>query len=234
MSDSWGSLRVEVIEERIWNWSGEKLEASVPTWGQLDANGRRSVVAIFAQLCDETLVLAIQKRFFAKEAFGVLLAERYTQRLYQWFFLWGVDAHEADDLKQEIFLKFWIGQLKGMDPAQGCFSHYLHRSAYHLWVQRVYRPRRGRPLEAAGALVAPGPSPLGTAVAGECTALVEQIIDSIPDLVGAEVIRLRMNGVEAGETAMRLNTDITRVYRLLFKTRQYVRDALRQRGYDIV
>ena len=93
--------------------------------------------------CDETLVLAIQKGFFSKLAFEELLVKRYTERLYCWFFRRGTKPELADDLKQEIFCKFWEDRIRSFDPARGSFQGFLWTTARNLWVQRVKRERHG-------------------------------------------------------------------------------------------
>src|SRR5205807_924185 len=140
-----------------WAWSlaADDLQEREPGFLQECASGGVRLEQILSTdyQSDETLALAVQKQFCRKWAFVELFVTRYGSDLRRWFSRWERnyhrDYHRADDLTQELLLKFLKNpeKLEKYDPSR-TFAHWLHVVARNLWIAQVQRRRQPRPAAA--------------------------------------------------------------------------------------
>jgi RNA polymerase sigma factor (sigma-70 family) len=226
----------EALEQSLWEMTAEQLvPVGAALTSALAAQGL-DLPRLLAELSDEGLALAIQKRCFVPEAFVELFVNRYTNYLARWFYGWQADPELAADLKQEVFLRFLQSRLGSYRPAES-FRTYLYATAYHLWVERRRRVKRSDSLEVVPEPQSKGVSPEEWAQRHELAARFQTALARLPDDERA-VLELAVDGKTHDEIAAQLGRPKPWVYARLFRARRAVESELglpprprdRQRG----
>jgi RNA polymerase sigma factor (sigma-70 family) len=206
------SPRVEALDAWIWGApEGERPPRPLGLSGP-------DLAEVLRQLPDESLAVAIQKGFLLKEAFEELFVRRYTVYLGRWFYRWGSDPHLAQDLTQQLFLRFYQRRLESYQ-ASDSFQAYLWKAAYHLWIQKVHRARRPLPLVGVPEPRARDAGPEGEAVGRETEARIEAALRRLaPE--PQRVMRETMDGKKADEIAAGMGLSKRAVFMHLFRARR--------------
>ncbi len=218
----------ELLETRLWEWPAEALadwESAVRA-----ATGDRPapVRDALSWLSDETLALAVQKGFLLHATFEELFVSRYLPAIMRWLYHWRTDCHEAEELVQQLFLKFYENRLHNFH-AERSFRAYLRQALWNLWVER-YRGRRTFPLPETSDIPAPEERPEQAALRLE---LERDIQDALERLEPEErlVLSETMSGRTADEIAARTKQPKQRVFRLLFNARRHMERLLARAGH---
>jgi RNA polymerase sigma factor (sigma-70 family) len=214
------SHRTEALDALIWEGSEEELR---PREALLSAAGGLGLAAL-RELSDESLAVAIRRQFLLKPAFEELFVHRYTPYLARWFYRWGSDVHLAQDLTQQLFLRFYQRRLVSFQ-ASDSFRAYLWKAAYHLWVEKVHRVRRPHSLDHVPEPPAGGAGPVGEAEARELEQRIEKALRRLP-AEQQHVLRQTMNGRKAEEIATDLGLTKRAVFMHLFRARRRLEQAL--------
>lgn len=136
----------------------------------------RPVVSCSADGADTHLVRRAQDG--DREAFEVLV-ERHAPRLYAVVLRCCGDAHEAEEITQEAFLRAWrsLGRFEG----RARFSTWLYRIGVNESMRRLARCRPETSLDASGLEIADGgPSPTLAAEHHDLQAALEGAIAALP------------------------------------------------------
>ena len=214
--------RAETLDALIWEGPDDDLrqrEAVLSAPG-----GGTSLAAVLRELSDESLAVAIRKGFLLKPAFEELFVHRYTPYLARWFYRWGSDVHAAQDLTQQLFLRFFQRRL-GSFQAGDSFRAYLWKAAYHLWVEKVHRASRPHSLHHVPEPPAGGGGPVGEAVAREMEERIEAALRRLP-ADQQRVLRETMKGRKADEIAAEMGLSKRAVFMHLFRARRRMEQAL--------
>jgi RNA polymerase sigma-70 factor (ECF subfamily) len=148
-------------------------------------------------------------------AFDHLFASEYRRVVNIAFRVLG-DAHQSEDVAQEVFLSFY----RRHDPAAPYAAAWLHRAASHVALNTVRehkrRARRERRegLSPAGQTAATEIDPQDAATVGEQRREVRQVLGRLPAR-SAEVLILRHSGLSYSEVAAALGCGVGQVGTLL-------------------
>jgi RNA polymerase sigma-70 factor (ECF subfamily) len=182
---------------------------------------------------DEALLLRVAEG--DSEAFEVLLdrwegpAKRYACRVLG-------DAHAAEDIAQEAFLRLHRGARDWRPTAR--FSTWFYTILGNLCRDRIRRLRR-RPEEGAGRPLGEGedepadpgasvPGPLEAALEGERRDLVAEAVRSLPTHLQQAVALREFEGLKYREIAATLDCDLNEVKVLIHRGRKALAERLRR------
>ncbi len=159
-------------------------------------------------MTDPTLserALVVRARAGDEEAFATLI-ERHANRVYGALRRFGLDAQEADEVSQEVFLRAWRGLPKFEERAQ--FSTWLYRIAFNEAQRRLSRRRPAPPVagpdsqdviarlpEAASA------GPEARALDREFESVLERALGELPAELRAAVVLRDLEGLSTIEAA---------------------------------
>jgi RNA polymerase sigma factor (sigma-70 family) len=217
----------EMMETAAWQGSASVLagfEPHVPAWLELMG---LTVEQVLAEVSDEGLVLAMQKRFLWGQTLLELFHNRYEERLRRWFFRWGARADQLSDFVHDLFVKFFTNACRDYQPT-GNFRSYLWTSAYHLWLESL-RKKKPKSSSTLPEPTANGAGPVESLLEAEMNDLYDKAIQTLPP-VQQQVLRRTMAGQTAGKIAGKMALEVTAVYRALFKARRAVEEAVRKTG----
>jgi RNA polymerase sigma factor (sigma-70 family) len=225
------TVLIDRFEESVWDLDAVDLQKRECDFQEACAPAGTRLDAILAEQSDETLALAVQKRFLCKEVFTELF-QRYEHRLIAWFSRWRFSrwgtADEAFDLTQEMFLKLYRKGLATYDPSRP-FCCYLRSAAYHLWIAR----ERGRPRPVLQNDFEDVPAPGGVHQNPvldelemlEAKARLERALKQLPEGLSA-VLELCLDGLSADEIVNRFHITKQQVYRRLHRARELLAELL--------
>lgn len=175
--------------------------------------------------------LVAQARAGRQEAFSALL-RRHREPVYRTVRAYIGDASEALDLTQEVFAAAFAA-LARYDPARP-FRVWLSRIAInkcHDWARRrAVRSffTRARPIDEAGQVHDPAPTPDRAAEDRETLQRLERAIAALPANLKAPLLLRTIEGLSQAETAQALGLSEKavelRVYRARAKLTQALRD----------
>jgi RNA polymerase sigma factor (sigma-70 family) len=189
----------------------------------LDAAGC-PVAAVLAEMADETLALAIQKRFLPNLAFEELMVNRQERSLLRWLYRGTANVEEAQDLLQNLYLKLLAGHaLSKYDPNHP-FRPWLWRVVHNLWIGEMRR-HRAQAHDPDREVAATGPAPWEEAAFHETQSRVEAALRVLPE-AQERVLRQAMDGEAADAIAQRCELSKCQVYQLLFKARRQMEKLL--------
>jgi RNA polymerase sigma-70 factor (ECF subfamily) len=158
-----------------------------------------------------------------REAFAALV-ERYWGRVHRWLSAMMHQAHAAEDLTQEVFLKAWLG-LPALQ-AGSSFPSWIFRIARNCLIDAL-RGQAVHVLRLPEAVPAPGPEPLVRLQNQENAALLRQACARLPDLYRAAFLLWTVEDFSYGQIAEALEiTEQTARWRV-YKARQFLVQALR-------
>ena len=143
-----------------------------------------SALDVFEQMPDTDVMLRVQ--WGSERAFAELY-RRYYRRLQDFFYGLGRDAHMAEDLCHETFMRLW--KLRARYKATGNFAAYVFTVARHIWQERCRKARKDWRLgiqrsvenEGALALVARTPAPDESAHRSEVDERIFAVLDTLPE-----------------------------------------------------
>lgn len=133
------------------------------------------------------------------------------------------DAHAAEDVVQETFLRAWTRLPQLRDASR--LGPWLKTIAANAAVDHVRRQRTMAPLEAARHTPAPGPSHDEVVVAREEAELLHRHLDGLREVDRRALWQRDGHGVPVGELADELGMTTGSVRVLLTRARQRVRDG---------
>jgi RNA polymerase sigma factor (sigma-70 family) len=214
----------ESVNEQIWGLPPDELRAWQGPFLKHLADRGVSLGVVLSELSDESLALMFRAGFVAAEAFTALLVDRYAPYMARWLARWGTEPHQALDLVQQIYVKFFEGGLASFRP-QESFRAYLRQAVYHLWVARVVRARKHYGLDRA-------PPPVSTQLGPEQALLDREATQRIDEALGRlppreqQVVRETMTGKSADEIARTLGLRKEQVFMSLFRGRRRLEQLL--------
>jgi RNA polymerase sigma factor (sigma-70 family) len=226
--DSQHRLSGDDLERLIWKLAPDRLRKRAGPLRRRTA--LPPVAALLAGVSDEGLILAMQKGFFADEAFVELFVTRYRLRLYRWYYRWGVPCDKLDDLVHELILKFKQGRFERYLPAQSSdtFGGYLWKAARNLWLDHLKKEghrRRPGPLSDHPEPPSPEPEPDHVAIVHELTERLEAAVQLL-DQQHQAVFRLALDGMSRGDIAAELKLTKQAVSMRLFRARRFLEERL--------
>jgi RNA polymerase sigma-70 factor (ECF subfamily) len=155
-----------------------------------------------------------------------VVVERYQERIFALIFGIVRDAHEVEDVAQEVFLKVYT-RIRAFDERSQFFT-WLYRVAVNAAKDHV-KKRIRRPavaLDEADSLAGGGEDPESHAARGETSRLVREAIDALP-LRYREVLALReLEGLSYDEIASVLGISIGTVESRLHRARSRLKRKL--------
>jgi len=179
---------------------------------------------------DTDLMLRVQ--WGSDRAFAELY-QRYYRRLLDFFYGMGRDAHAAEDLCHETFLRLW--QLRVRYTVSGSFTAYLFSVARRIWLERGRQERKQWRLGVAQRLDAPGaailastdPGPGDRAYGSELAERIGAAVQELPEEQRMAFVLRTVEGMSLSDIAsvMRCPVNTVRSRRLLAIKR--LREALR-------
>ena len=214
----------ESLDRQIWDEGPDELSALEGPLSTQLADAGLSLPEVLRELSDESLALAVQKGFLGSETFTELFVTRYGPYLARWLFRWGTESHQALDLIQQLYVKFYERRLASYRGNQN-FRAYLRRAVYHLWVQKVWRPKRVGSLDEDGDVPAAGPGPEQALLDREAAERIDQALQQLRPRE-QNVVRETMNGKSADEIAHSLGLKKSQVFASLFRGRRRLEQLL--------
>jgi len=143
------------------------------------------------------------------------------------------DAHEAEDVAQEVFLRVWREAPK-WTPGAAKFETWMHRVALNLCYDRLRR-RRETPDPEAGLNVAdPAPSAGEAWLAQQRAARVRAAIEMLPERQRAAIALCHFEGVSNIEAAATLEISVEALESLLARGRRALKAALSDVASDLL
>lgn len=157
-----------------------------------------------------------------RPAFAVLV-ERYWSRLFRWLYHLTHDAHAAEDLAQETFLKAFSG-LRTFRPDSN-FRAWLFRIGHNNFVNQQ-RLRRGRRQPLPADVPSPAEGPVEQALSREALAHLTRAVGRLPTEFRSAFLLRAEEGLSFKQIAGVLGiTEETARWRV-FKARQKLLQAL--------
>jgi RNA polymerase sigma-70 factor (ECF subfamily) len=152
------------------------------------------------------------------------LADRHLRPILRYATRLLGDAHEAEDVTQETFLRLWQHAAR-YEPRGGKPSTWLYRIAHNLCVDRL---RRRRDHEGGAAIehAAGGERPSGAFAQRELAAQVEHALGRLPERQRAAVLLVHHEGLTMAEAAEVLDCGASAVESLLARGRRALRELL--------
>jgi RNA polymerase sigma factor (sigma-70 family) len=181
---------------------------------------------------DDQLVLLAQQG--NKQAFAALV-DRYKGRVYRTLFQVVGDPYEAEDLAQEVFLRFYrsLGSYRG----DAALTTWLHRLTLNLAFDYL-RARKRRPLQvpleppedreerSAPEVASPDEGPEEEALRQERRRLLHQAIMALPPAYREVVMLYHFQQLSYQEIADRLGAPVRTVETRLYRARHMLKQAL--------
>jgi RNA polymerase sigma factor (sigma-70 family) len=219
----------DVLHRQIWEGGADELRALEGQIVSAAGAAALSQAGVLGELPDETLALALQKGFLVRDVFTELFVVRYGPYLARWLFRWGTEGHQALDLVQQLYLKFYENRLASYRPEEHSFRAYLRQSAYHLWVQLVCRARKPEALSPYAEPPFLGPGPEQALLDQEAAARIDEALTQLRPLERG-VLQATMDGQPAGDIARALGVRKEQVFMALYRGRRRMEQLLHLPG----
>jgi RNA polymerase sigma factor (sigma-70 family) len=162
------------------------------------------------------------------------VVRQHADRVYRLAFRLTGDAHDAEDLTQETFIRVFRS-LAGYKP--GTFEGWLHRITTNLFLDMVRRRARlrmeGLP-EDTDRLPGGGPDPEQVWSDAHLDPDLQSALDALPPEFRAAVVLCDVEGLSYEEIAATLGVKLGTVRSRIHRGRQSLRAALESRAADRV
>ena len=180
------------------------------------------------QLADDEVMLKYQEG----DALAMdELLRRYKNPVYHFAYRMCFNAHEAQDVTQEVFLR--VHQYKDTYKPQGKFSTWLFSIAHNLCVSRLRRkkwwglwPRMQDDPDELVEVESPDPSPSDIAEENDQAKQIKQCIQELPFLQREALLLREYQDLEYHEIAKILKKPLNTVRTLLYRARQTLQAKL--------
>jgi RNA polymerase sigma-70 factor (ECF subfamily) len=147
------------------------------------------------------------------------LVRRHSRLVYRVAYSVVRNAHDAEDVVQETFLKVYRGRRwEGIENEQA----FLAKAAWRVAIDRRKR-RAGLELVEA---VAPGRNPEEAAIAADRSALVARLIDTLPEDLRQTLALSTVDEMKSAEIAALMEIPEATVRGRLMRARQMLREKL--------
>jgi RNA polymerase sigma factor (sigma-70 family) len=215
------------VEQHIWEADDEQLRALEESLPADLAARAMSLAQVLAEVSDEGLVLAVKRGFLVGEASEALLVQRYRLLLCRWCCRWHVPFHDAEDLWQNLFVKFLQTRFDSYHPEAGKednFRAYLWATAHNQWV-RDLRKKRPEPFAGIPDVAGNGHSAEEILLGKELEQRLEVALGELPE-PRQSILRATLDEHSPAEIAEALDRPVRFVYRELFHARRALEEAL--------
>ncbi|HET6202739.1 MAG TPA: sigma-70 family RNA polymerase sigma factor [Planctomycetota bacterium] len=149
------------------------------------------------------------------------LVDRYARGALRFAAHFLGEAHEAEDVAQECFLKLFTVARNGVyDPQRGRFAPFFFRMLRNLSLDRLRARRPSGPLSQDPA----GEEPDGATLAerGETCARVREIVERLPANERAAIALREFEGLSYREIAEALGASLESVKTWIFRARRRI------------
>lgn len=196
---------------------------NVPSTSELSAHG--PVRRVGADLPDDCEV--VTRVLNGELALFELLMRRHNQRLFRAARAIVKDDDDAEDVMQEAYVNAYLhlAQFEG----RAKFSTWLTRIAIHEALSRV-RGKRRELLAQGEDMSADVVSPEDAFSGRELTAILEPLVDAMPEAFRLVFMLRAVEGLSVEETADSLELLPETVRTRFFRARKFLQKALRERG----
>jgi RNA polymerase sigma-70 factor (ECF subfamily) len=148
------------------------------------------------------------------------LVRRHSRLVYRVAYSVVRNAHDAEDVAQETFLKVYRGRRwEGIENEQA----FLAKAAWRLAVDRRKRPAGAELIVEAAA---PGRNPEEAAIAADRSALVARLIDALPEELRQPLALSTVDEMTSVEIAAVMEIPEATVRGRLMRARQMLREKL--------
>jgi RNA polymerase sigma-70 factor (ECF subfamily) len=174
-----------------------------------------------ASLSDEALMERVGRQ--DRTAYAALV-ERHLEHMIAVAFRMAGGRAEAEDIVQEAFLRLWRSA-PAWQARNARFSTWFHRVVINLCID-LSRKRKWLPLEAAGDIDDPAPSPEEKAEDHDMQSQIADALASLPHQQRAAVTLCYYEGLSNREAADVLQTSVKAVESLLVRARRGLAEKL--------
>lgn len=143
------------------------------------------------------------------------------------------DAHEVEDVAQEVFLRAWR-EAPRWRPGQAKFETWMHRVALNLCYDRLRRRRERVDPDAGLAVADPAPSAGDAWLATQRAARVQAALAQLPERQRAAIALVHFEETPQREAALALEVSVDALESLLARGRRALRAALEDVAQDLL
>ncbi len=161
------------------------------------------------------------------------LVRRHVKRIHALAQRMLNDAHEAEDVTQEVFLRCWRAAPRWR-PGQAKFETWMHRVAINLCYDRLRRRREKPDAEAGMSMADPSLGASDAWLAAQRAARVQAALARLPERQRAAIALCHFEEVPQRDAAAALDVSLDALESLLARGRRALRDALSDVAEDLL